>query len=189
MKAEFEKEIQLIIDVKIRWNMLRSMLERFYKLRHCVMKSLFDLKSNIVFDELEMNAIYDLITILETVKLAVEANCHRDATLITADTTISFMLKNSGNSDLASRMKQSLAEYFNKRQISLSSLLQFLHKGNQEAVDSDPLLNITKLTKNSITSMFSELINTKEDGTASGTESDDNMILFKQNLHCKKSIS
>lgn len=59
IKAEFKKEIQLIIDVETRWNSLHFMLGRFDKLRHCVMKSLIDLKSNIVFDEIEMNSIND----------------------------------------------------------------------------------------------------------------------------------
>lgn len=59
VKTEFKKEIQLIIDVETRWNSLHFMLGRFDKLRHCVMKSLIDLKSNIVFDEIEMNSIND----------------------------------------------------------------------------------------------------------------------------------
>lgn len=187
IKAEFKKEIQLIIDVETRWNSLHFMLGRFDKLRHCVMKSLIDLKSNIVFDEIEMNSINDLITILEPVTLAVEAICHRDATLITASTTITFMLNNLGNSDLAKRMKQSLANYLNKRRTCLSSLLQYLHKGNQDTVDCDHLLNATKLTKNIITNMIAELTKTNEDSISSETETDgeDDLVQAELSLQGK----
>jgi hypothetical protein len=36
IKAEFGKEIQLLIDVKIRWNSLHFMLERFDKVTNCI---------------------------------------------------------------------------------------------------------------------------------------------------------
>jgi hypothetical protein len=91
MKAEFEKEIQLMIDVKIRWNSLHFMLERFDKVKNCNLKSLIDLGSSISFDEEELNMIHNLVTTLEPVKLAVEALCSCDATLLSADTTISIM--------------------------------------------------------------------------------------------------
>jgi hypothetical protein len=41
--------------------------------------------------------IHNLVTTFEPVKLAVEALCRRDATLLSADTTISFMINNLGN--------------------------------------------------------------------------------------------
>jgi hypothetical protein len=62
---------------------------------------LIDLGSSISFDEEELNMIHHLMTTLEPVKSAVEALCRRDATLLSADTTISFMINNLGNSDLA----------------------------------------------------------------------------------------
>jgi hypothetical protein len=60
----------------IRWN---SMLERFDKVENCILKSLIG--SSISFDEEELNMIHNLVTLLEPVKLAVEALCRRDATL------------------------------------------------------------------------------------------------------------
>jgi hypothetical protein len=47
IKAEFGKEIQLMIDVKIRWNSLHFILERFDKVKNWILKSLIDLGSSI----------------------------------------------------------------------------------------------------------------------------------------------
>jgi hypothetical protein len=66
----------------IRWNSLHFMLERFDKVKNCILKSLIG--SSISFDEEELNMIHNLVTLLEPVKLAVEALCRRDATLLSA---------------------------------------------------------------------------------------------------------
>jgi hypothetical protein len=113
----------------IRWKSLHFMLERFDKVKNCILKSLIG--SSISFDEEELNMIYNLVTLLEPVKLAVEALCRREATLLSADTTISFMINNLGNSDLAVQLKESLSRRMNQRRTQVFSLLQYLHKGNQ----------------------------------------------------------
>jgi hypothetical protein len=77
------------------------MLERVDKVKNCILKSLIDLASSISFDEEELNMIHNLVTTLEPVKLAVETLCRRNETLLSADTAISFMINNLGNSDLA----------------------------------------------------------------------------------------
>jgi hypothetical protein len=100
------------------------MLERFDKVKNCILKSLIDLGSSISFDEKELNMIHNLVTTLEPVKLAVEALCRRDATLFSADTTISFMINNLGNTDLATQLKESLSRRMNQRRTKVSSLLQ-----------------------------------------------------------------
>jgi hypothetical protein len=42
-EEEFGKEISLILDSKTRWNSLYFMLERFCKLRNCILNSLINL--------------------------------------------------------------------------------------------------------------------------------------------------
>jgi hypothetical protein len=91
---------------------------------------LIDLGSSITLVEEELNLIHHLVTTLEPVKLAAEALCRRDATLLSADTTISFMIYNLGNSDLAVQLKESFLRRMNQRRTKVSSLLQYLHKGN-----------------------------------------------------------
>jgi hypothetical protein len=135
------------------------MLERFDKVKNCILKSLIDLGSSISFDKEELNMIHNLVTTLEPVKLAVEALCRRDTTLLSADTTISFMINSLGNSDLAVQLKKSLSRRMNQRRTKIYSLLQYLHKGNQNYVELelDPLLNFERLSKVTIDSMVTGL--------------------------------
>jgi hypothetical protein len=53
---------------------------------------------------LELN----IVSTLKPVKLAVETMCRRDATLLSADTTIAFMMNKRGDSVLSDRLKESL---------------------------------------------------------------------------------
>jgi hypothetical protein len=76
---------------------------------------LIDLRSSISFDEEELKMIHNLVTTLEPVKLAVQALCPRDATILSPDITISFMINNLGNSDSAVQLKESLSRPMNKR--------------------------------------------------------------------------
>jgi hypothetical protein len=93
---------------------------------------LIDLGSSISFDEEELNMIHNLMTTLETpeteynsqVKLAVEVLCRRFATLLSADTTISLMINNLGNCDLAVQLKESFSRRMNQQRTKVSSLLQ-----------------------------------------------------------------
>jgi hypothetical protein len=77
---------------------------------------LIDLGSSISFDEDELKMIHNLVTTLEpVVKLAVQAVCLRDATILSPDITISFMINNLGNSDSAVQLKESLSRPMNQR--------------------------------------------------------------------------
>jgi hypothetical protein len=91
--------------------------------------------------------IHNLVTTLEPVKLAVEALCRR------------IMINNLGNSDLAVQLKESLSRRLNQRRTKVSSLLQYLHKGNQTYVELelDPLLNFEHLSKATSISMVTGL--------------------------------
>jgi len=105
VKEEFGKEIQLLIDVKTRWNSWFLMLQRFYLIKNCILKALIDIKSIWIFEEEELSMINNLVTTLEPVNLAVETLCRRDATLLSADTTMSFLLHNLGTNDIAVQLK------------------------------------------------------------------------------------
>jgi hypothetical protein len=103
--------------------------------------------------------IHNLVTTLEPVKLAVEALCRRDATLLPADTTISIMINDLGNSELAVQLKESLSRRMNQRRTKISSLQQYLHKGNQTyaELELDPLQKFERLSKATIVSMVTGL--------------------------------
>jgi hypothetical protein len=80
-------------------------------------------------------------------------------TLLSADIPISFMINNLGNSDLAVQLKESFSRRMNQRRTKVSSLLQYLHKGNQTyaELELDPLPNFEHLSKATIVSMVTGL--------------------------------
>ncbi|GBN66100.1 hypothetical protein AVEN_254171-1 [Araneus ventricosus] len=72
---------------------LLAMIERFRKLKLCTDKALIDIGSDTKFSDLEWSKIKDLIDSFQQFKLAVEALCRRDSTLLTAETTLQFILE------------------------------------------------------------------------------------------------
>jgi hypothetical protein len=122
---------------------------------------LIDLGSSISLDEEELNMIHNLVTTLEPVKLAVDALCRCDATLLSAAQwfRLWIMINNLGNSDLAVQLKESLSRRMNQRRTKDSSLLQCLHKSNQTyaELELDPLLNFEHLSNATIVSMVTGL--------------------------------
>ncbi|GBO05139.1 hypothetical protein AVEN_199559-1 [Araneus ventricosus] len=72
---------------------LLAMIERFHKLKVFIDKVLIDIGSDTKFSDLEWSKIKDLIDSLQPFKLAVEALCRRDSTLLTAETTLKFILE------------------------------------------------------------------------------------------------
>lgn len=70
------------------------MIKRFFDLRNCVQKALIDLNSIYAFNinDADFKHISSLIAMLAPLSLAVEAMCRRDASLLTANVTVSFML-------------------------------------------------------------------------------------------------
>lgn len=176
IKEQFNREIQLMIDIKTRWNSLFFMLQRFNQVKNCILKSLIDVGSAVSFNDNESNLISNLVETLEPVKLACESFCRRDATLLSADTTISFMLGNLGNSDLAKRMKDSLSRRINERRTEVSGLLQYLHKCNQQQVcavfNLKPLQNSECMSKTTIISMIAALVKHYDNTSSSESEAE-----------------
>lgn len=141
---EFGNDYTMILDCKTRWSSLFLMLERFYKLKTCVMKALIDVKSKATFSDEEIEMVRTLIEILLPVKLAVEELCREDATLLTANTTLKFMLDNIGDSTvLHNKMKEALKRRISERVTDLSNVLQYLHNGTYVHQS----LGLRKLTK------------------------------------------
>ncbi len=83
----------LIMDIKIRWNSLLPMLERFVKLNNSIKKTMIDLREDYPVLDTDIEKIERLIRILKPVEGAVEALCRRETNLIKADVIILFMLK------------------------------------------------------------------------------------------------
>jgi hypothetical protein len=84
------------------------------------------------------------------------------------------MINNLGNSDLVVRLKESLSCRMNQRRTKVSSLLQYLHKGNQTyaELELDPLLNFGGLSNPTIVSMVAGLSNPLDHNELFELESD-----------------
>lgn len=155
---QYGKDFPLVLDCKTRWSSLLAMLERFYKLHTCVQKSLIDLKSKVTFSDEEIEMIRTLIEILLPVKLAVEALCREDATLLTASTTLQFMLANIGSGTLLhERMKKALKRRISERLTNLSNVVQYLHSGTQV----DQSLGLQKLSKDQLVKAIIQFLDTE----------------------------
>jgi hypothetical protein len=83
-------------------------------------------------------------------KLAVEALCRNDATLMSADTTLLFMLNNLGDTELAVQLEAALVRRINERRTPFSSLLHYLHKAHQRYENLDLVLSFEDLSKSAI---------------------------------------
>lgn len=125
---EHGKRLELILDCKTRWNSLVNMLERFYCVRSCISKALIDLRSKIQFTEIEWLAIHDLKNTLEPIKLGVEVLCRRDATLITAETTLRFILEklDTQSTPLTIKLAATLCRRIAQRRNDLTGILLYL---------------------------------------------------------------
>jgi hypothetical protein len=107
VKAEYGKEIKLLLDCKTRWNSLLDKLERFILLKTCIQKSLIDLNYPVRLEDSDYNLITEITEVLTPVKLTVEAIGRRNATLYTIDAAFKFLFKElfEKNSTLANEMR------------------------------------------------------------------------------------
>jgi hypothetical protein len=143
---DFGKAFSLILDSKTRWSSLHTMLERFMKLKNCIRKSLIDLDSKIKITDKEFDTISSVVACLASVKLALEALCRNDATLLSADTTLLFMVNYLGDTKLAVKLKAALVRRINERRTPFSSLLHYLHNGHQRFKNLDPALSFEQIS-------------------------------------------
>ena len=88
---EQNKELSLVLDCKTRWSSMYEMIERFILLKKCISKALLDLSIEDDMSAAEFSFVNELKCALEPMKLAVEALCRKDATLLTAEGIFQFL--------------------------------------------------------------------------------------------------
>ena len=125
---KFGSTLSLILDSKTRWNSLLAMLNRFFKLKSAVRKSLIDLNADINFSENELKLVNEMISALEPIKLAVESLGLSDFTLLSANVTFKFMLDelSKQNTALSRELQRELITRIEERRTIYSDVLQFL---------------------------------------------------------------
>lgn len=156
------------------------MLSRFYDVKSSISKALIDLKSNLHFTEVEWQKIEMLQRSLEPLKLGVEVLCRRDATLITAETTLKLFimrkLKDENNS-FSQSLITSLTKRIKERRSIQSLVLMYLQNPceYEKELKKNPANEPFSLEKKSvirqmIKPIMSRLLN---DSEVSATSSED----------------
>jgi len=137
VKEQLGKEAALKLDCKTRWSSMLCMLEKFDEIKFCIKKALIDIgyEYDIHFSDEEFNLLSSIIAALTPVKLTVDALCRKDANLLTADASLTFMLDalSQQKSAIALELLEALKSRILLRRTELSQILQYLQKGSQDA--------------------------------------------------------
>lgn len=143
VRKEYGKELQLVLDCRTRWNSLSDMISSFNKLKLSICKALIDLglgsNPQFCFTEEEFSVLKDLDNIFQPVKLAVEVLCRQDATLLTAETTLKFMIRKLEElkKPLAQEMALSMRQRISQRRTPMTAVLMYLHNPTKYAFLED----------------------------------------------------
>lgn len=148
VKREVGHELQLSLDCRTRWSRLFDMLKRFVQLRIPIQKAMIDIGEPDSISDADFTTVKEIVGTLEPVKLAVEALCRRDTTLLSADAALKFCIVNleKQQSELAKVMASSLRDRVKERR-SLAGYLQFLHNPGVSSVPDDEIFTVPLLQK------------------------------------------
>lgn len=140
VRAAHETELQLILDSPTRWNSLVDMLERFYKLRKCILKAMIDLKIDISMSSNELEVVNEIIKTLRPVKLGMERLGKRDTNLLSAEAILKFIISEltEVQTPFSFRMKSTIQwRIQERRNKSLVGLLKFLNNSENYEVPNE----------------------------------------------------
>ena len=110
ISQEFSKELRLNLDIKIRWNSLIDMLERFLNVKSAILKAAKDLNMEIDLNEEEFEALQIIVQTLVPIKIGAEKLCKREINLLDSEIIFSFILSelNELKNPFSQAMKSSL---------------------------------------------------------------------------------
>lgn len=186
---EHEKEIELHLDVKHRWNSIISMIEPILKTKTCLFETFMELNAVDMINSVDFESLHSLQAALEPVKVAVEYIGGDSATLLTADTVLDFMLRklDAQNTEISislyNNLKRRISERFNQEVVDLMKVLR-----DPSIIASKNILNFAgKLSKR----LFNVQIQDDEDSEIQNSDSmSENLSLQDElNLLLKSSES
>lgn len=128
------KDVGLLLDCQTRWSSTYDMLYRFVYLKSAIDKALYDSKFEERFSKEDWFLLESIVKSLELVAVTVKKICAHDATLLTADTAISFLIRQMGLSPFELKLKGALLKRVLERRTTNSDVLQFLHNQNETAL-------------------------------------------------------
>ena len=164
VKKHHGREVALILDCRTRWNSLLAMIQQFLKINEQIGVVLADISPSLICTEQELDILTNIVDALEPVKLAAEALCRKNATLLTAEGIFKFLINklNQKKSSLCIRMKDAaLKRFTERRQSNLVSLYKYLsnpdclHEIEEHEIFNMPSKTVLQKTANSLLSRLS----------------------------------
>ncbi|UYV82179.1 EHMT1 [Cordylochernes scorpioides] len=120
----------LILDCRTCWDSLLNMLERLISVKSAIKKALIDVNANVRLTDEDFDIMTQVISALKPFRAAVAAICRRDATLLTAEATVKFLLEElqaQSHSLSKNRQKSFQKRILEERCNKTSLVLQYLH--------------------------------------------------------------
>ncbi|GBM55701.1 hypothetical protein AVEN_196600-1 [Araneus ventricosus] len=144
VKEDTSKGLSLILDCRTHWNSLLAMIERFHKLKVCIDKDLIDKGSDTKCSGLEWSRIKDLIESLQAFKVIVDALCRRDSTLLTAETTLKFILEKLLTEDtmLSVELSEALRARIKERRTVVTGILICLQNPKNMMIQDELMIHL-----------------------------------------------
>ena len=168
VKKHHRREVALILDCRTRWTSLLAIIQQFLKINEQIGVVLADISPSLICIEQELDILTDIVDALEPVKLAAEALCRKNATLLTTEGIFKFLIikLNQKKSSLCIRMKDTvLKRFIERRQSNLISLYKYLSNSDcLHKVEEHKIFNMLSKTVLQITakSLLSRLFPTKD---------------------------
>lgn len=145
-----QKPLNLLLDVRTRWNSTEAMIERFLQIWECVKEALAELGQQDLLTNKDVEVLRSLLNTLQPIRLASEALGRCDATLLTAEGSLSFLFNKLKKLDtpISREMYEALLKRIGERRNKeLVSVLKFLNNRNLSATSELPVLSKVQLHK------------------------------------------
>ena len=175
VKRKYEKEYNLILDCKTRWNSLEAMLERFVHLKECVVLTLNDLNASHMWNEdEEYYKVEELLKVLGPIKLAAEALGRQDANLLTSEGIFEFLLGELQNlkSEISQKLLHAIkARIEERRDTVLVTLILYL-QNSQTVLTKSSNKFLPLATKSDIIKLSGQILSRLYKDYSTGEECD-----------------
>lgn len=130
LRLEEKDPLELFIDMKVRWNTIYGMLERFLVCESAIRKSLEQLGRTDLAHGLNVELLKDLCNVLELIEITSKTLEKEGTNLLEADVAINWLLTqlHAINSTISMMFFETLKKRFEERRNKvLCSVIQYLH--------------------------------------------------------------
>lgn len=135
VKDEHGTELELLLDVKTRWNSIAPMIERALKIKGSLQQALEELGRSDLWEAIDMEFLEELLSILSPIKLTVEALSRSDCNLMTAEGAMNFLTSKlqTMDTDWSDRFLQNITTRISQRKNeSIVSVMKFVQSPSSQ---------------------------------------------------------